>query len=268
MQDSSAERSTAYFFDSFVATFQLGVRREVHQHGAYQLTVSLDGKEHEAGPAMDAMEPALIHFVGTLEAHAFDGLGGMQLLVWLAPESAVGHALAQRYLGGDSWAALPAAAATALPIAELGRAERERWSGQKLRPLMDEFFEVLLQSTPRPPTPIHPAVRKAARIIRSLPVKSIAAGELADRVGLSESRLLHLLKEHLGLPLRPYLQWLRCIDGIVFMTRGQNATQAAIAAGFTDGAHFNRVMRRLISLSPSVLAEHAEIEVCLGDDND
>lgn len=257
------EANTAYFYDTLIASFHLGLRRPSHRHGAAQLTLSLDGIPHAAGPDSHHLRAGHIHLVGTHQPHAFDGGAGEQLLLWLTPEARITRELGREHLDQSGYAVLPATLLEALPLDELRHAHRERWSGARMRPLVEATLHTLSRSTPAPPRPMHPAVRRAVRIIHALPIKKISADALAARVGLSKSRLLHLLKEHLGIPLRPYLAWLRSLDGIVRMAEGLDATQAALSAGFTDGAHFNRVMRRNLCLSPSSLVAHTRVEVCL-----
>ncbi len=44
------------------------------------------------------------------------------------------------------------------------------------------------------------------------------------------------------------------LDGLIAMFRdGHSITEAAVSAGFSDGAHFNRVMNQFMGVSPSVL---------------
>jgi len=52
------------------------------------------------------------------------------------------------------------------------------------------------------------------------------------------------------------------------MSQGQDATQAALCAGFSDGAHFNRVLNQVFALSPSAVGGRADVRVCLTDPDD
>ncbi|MCO4747208.1 MAG: helix-turn-helix transcriptional regulator [Proteobacteria bacterium] len=257
----NSESNIAYFFDALVASFHQNLVRPAHRHGAAQLTVSLDGQPHGVGTEGASVRGSIL-FAAAHAEHAYDGGDGQQLLLWLAPDSRAARILARDHAGSSGCGALPESQLADLPLAALRRAHAERWSAAELRPLVDRVVDTLTghQVT----QPIHPAVRRAVRHLRALPIKKISADVLAAEVGLSKSRLLHLLKEHLGIPLRPYLAWLRCIDAIVLMSRGADATEAALCAGFTDGAHFNRVMKQLFALSPSAIAKRAQVEVAVG----
>lgn len=251
----------AYFYDVFFSTFFVDLsRRPGHRHGAAQLTISLDRKPHRAGPTNAALRPGLVHYVGTHEPHSFDGDGGEQMVFWLTPESRVCRELNRAYLCESGHAVLPAELLDGIPTDALRAARDERWPGERLESLIDGVLSTLTRATPLA-EPIHPAVRRATRIIHALPVKKISADVLAAKVDLSKSRLLHLFKEHLGIPLRPYLAWLRSVDAMVMMAEGANCTEAAIGAGFTDGAHLNRVMHGFSGVTASKIAASMQIEV-------
>ena len=77
---------------------------------------------------------------------------------------------------------------------------------------------------------------------------------VARQVGLSESRLMHLFREQIGIPLRPYARWLRLRLAADEVRRGANLTQAAHAAGFTDSSHLSNVFHDTFGLTPSEIA--------------
>jgi AraC-like DNA-binding protein len=103
--------------------------------------------------------------------------------------------------------------------------------------------------------PVHPALEEATVLIPTLleagPVRLDA---VAAAVHMSASRLAHLFSAQIGLPFRPYVRWLRMRRAIESIAAGATLTDAAHAAGFTDGAHFTRVFRRTFGPAPSELA--------------
>jgi len=78
-------------------------------------------------------------------------------------------------------------------------------------------------------------------------------GELAAMVGLSGSRLRHLLREHLGVPLVRLRWWFQMMRAARVIQRGGNLSRAAHDAGFSDSAHFTRTFRRMFGFAPSRL---------------
>ena len=91
--------------------------------------------------------------------------------------------------------------------------------------------------------------------------ENVGAGEedlslesLAERAGLSPSRFMHVFTESLGVPLRPYLLWLRLQHAAGRLLAGESATEAAHAAGFSDAAHLSRTFRRILGTTPREIA--------------
>jgi AraC-like DNA-binding protein len=99
---------------------------------------------------------------------------------------------------------------------------------------------------------VHPAVEKAARLIRDESL-ALKLGELARRSGLSAHRLSRLFKEQTGIGLvdfrnRQRIERFRSIYGA-----GQRRTMldAALAAGFGSYPQFHRVFKRITGQSPA-----------------
>jgi len=103
----------------------------------------------------------------------------------------------------------------------------------------------------RPPSLDH----RVNRVLRNLPTRlaeadAVSLDAVAASVGLSSSRFLHLFTASVGVPLRPYVLWLRLQCGARELARGTSVADAAHAAGFSDAAHFTRTFRRMIGATP------------------
>jgi len=61
---------------------------------------------------------------------------------------------------------------------------------------------------------------------------------------------MHLFTKSVGVPLRPYVLWLRLQCGARALALGKSVADAAHAAGFSDAAHFTRTFRRMIGATP------------------
>src|SRR4029453_15865292 len=57
----------------------------------------------------------------------------------------------------------------------------------------------------------------------------------------------------LGVPVRPYILWLRLQRAACDMMNGASVTNAAYRAGFSDAAHLTRTFRRMLGATPSDL---------------
>lgn len=81
----------------------------------------------------------------------------------------------------------------------------------------------------------------------------ITASEISAWAHLSPSRFAHRFRLHTGMPLRPYLRWLRLQRAAAAIISGASATDAAHTAGFSDGAHLSRTFRRHFGITPAML---------------
>ncbi|NOU52665.1 AraC family transcriptional regulator [Pseudoalteromonas sp. JBTF-M23] len=75
------------------------------------------------------------------------------------------------------------------------------------------------------------------------------AKDIAQSLGLSKSRFLHVFKDNMQLPWRPYLLWRRLMCAIQSLSRGETATQAAYIAGFADSAHLSRTFKKQFGIT-------------------
>jgi AraC-like DNA-binding protein len=105
---------------------------------------------------------------------------------------------------------------------------------------------------------LHPAVRRAVRYLREHLQGDVSLGTVAAHSGVSSSRLAHLFPSQLGIPLRPYVLWLRLQHATATLSEGRTLTDAAYRAGFADGAHLTRVFRRMFGIRPSDAKGRAE----------
>lgn len=72
---------------------------------------------------------------------------------------------------------------------------------------------------------------------------------------LSPTRLTHRFTAEVGMPFRRYALWVRLRRAVEAVASGEaNLTDAAVAAGFSDGAHLSRAFRRNFGLAPSALS--------------
>jgi AraC-like DNA-binding protein len=97
-------------------------------------------------------------------------------------------------------------------------------------------------------------VRRVLRLLQSSEPDSDRSLEaLADAVGLSAGRLMHVFTESIGIPLRPYLAWLKLQRAAAAIVSGEPLSSAAAAAGFVDAGHMTRTFKRMFGVCPSEL---------------
>ncbi|WP_373046937.1 helix-turn-helix domain-containing protein [Vulgatibacter sp.] len=178
--------------------------------------------------------------------HAVDASGCDVLLLFVDPESVPGARLAASIEGGASFLDDPARSAllAGLPPAP-GRDELSAWAERAISRLAGGPWEL-----PR----MHPRAREVVRAIRDqLPDREVSLERLAERVGLSPSRLLHVFTASVGIPIRPYVRWVRFQLAATAIVAGTPLSEAAAAAGFADAAHMTRTFKEMFGLTPSAL---------------
>jgi AraC-like DNA-binding protein len=112
-----------------------------------------------------------------------------------------------------------------------------------------------------PPRRIHPAVRRVLHHLRrhdGLDRRHASLERLADVAELSTSRLMHVFTESVGIPLRPYVLWLRVQRAAGALASGSSATEAAHMAGFADAPHLTRTCRHILGMTPRDLSRQIQ----------
>jgi AraC-like DNA-binding protein len=179
--------------------------------------------------------------------HAIDAGDRDVLLVFIDPESDAGTALAAALDGPVR--AIDAAARTALYTRDamaLMQGDGDAW--------IRTAVARLGIAAPAPRPPLHPRVRRVLRHLRTLPAGGdTSLASLAEVAQLSPGRLMHTFTESIGIPLRPYLAWLRLQRAAGEITRGTPLSLAAATSGFSDAAHMTRTFRRMFGMAPSML---------------
>ena len=172
--------------------------------------------------------------------HQVDALTTPMLFALVDPESELGGVLFED---------------VAQDITPIKRATVTLWRRQLGDPVsldsarVEPWFRELM-SRRRPPH-LHPSVRKVLHAIREEldDPRRLSLKRMAAVAGLSDSRLMHIFTESVGMPLRPYILWLRLQRAYGEMRMGATLTEAAHRAGFADTAHLIRVTKRTCGAS-------------------
>jgi AraC-like DNA-binding protein len=182
-------------------------------------------------------------------AHAIDAEGRQVMLVFIEPESAAGERLASAIT--RPIATLSAKARDAL-LARVGPAPAGG-DPLPLRRWADALVDALVGDR-APVRRVHPRVRRLLAMLRDLPPDAdTSLPVLAAMVDLSPGRLMHVFTESVGIPLRPYLLWLKLQRAAAAVSTGRSLTAAAAEGGFSDAAHMTRTFQQHFGLPPSAL---------------
>jgi len=108
------------------------------------------------------------------------------------------------------------------------------------------------------PAEPNPRIAKALLHIHRARGQQLSLKQLATHVALSESRLSHLFKQEVGIPIQRYLLWYKVAETAFNIGRGMSLTEAAAVAGFADSAHFSRTFRAMFGLTPSQILRRSK----------
>ncbi len=199
-----------------------------HAHAAVQVLfvaggrVTLTDAAGKSAPATIAIiPPGVIHRV-----HAEPGTRGF--VAFLDPDSVTARAALARF------AAMPADAATSW----IDAAAPRRGHPYPAPP-------------PGGPRRCHPLVTDALQCAADWVGGPPSLTELAAHVGISPSRLSHVVADQIGLPYAAWRRWTRLQRGFAVVRDGGSLTEAAHTAGFADSAHLARTCRDLIGITPT-----------------
>jgi AraC-like DNA-binding protein len=235
------------------------VQATYHSHHALQVSIALDRPFHLHWEA-DTVATKSADFEGVVIApdlkHSLDGEGGEQALLLIDPEHTCAQQLTKKWLDGEVVAPLPASLLAPL-VRNLTKDQSSSLHESGLANPITALLDTLLPWDTGP-APMDHRVRAALDYLQSQPLKNVAASELANEIHLSESRMAHLFKQQVGIPVRRYLMWLRLMDAIECAFAGNSLTVAAAHAGFSDSAHFSRTFQDMFGIQPSLVIQHSQ----------
>jgi AraC-like DNA-binding protein len=232
---------------SLLAVAGPGDATATHRHHNMHLVLAREGSVR-ARVGGEARESAGV-LTGPDVPHAIDAIGRDVVLLFADAESVPGASLR---------ASLPG------PVAYIDEATRDALLGPlpphptsaALDAWMDGAVARLTGARWQRPR-VHPAIRRVLSALRDGPWPSDTSLEaLSERAGLSPSRFMHVFTESTGIPLRPYLRWLRLQRAAGAIIAGVPLSAAAAAAGFADAAHMSRTFKQMFGISPSALRRH------------
>jgi AraC-like DNA-binding protein len=228
-----------------LATRGRGGTSSPHAHHAMHVVLALEGELAIRVGKRSLRAPGVLTAPDV--SHALDADGRDVLLVFIDPESDVGAAL-----GG----------ALAEPVRTFDDAARRALvAAEPMRVMQDagvawtrEVVARLGGALPAARPALHPRIRRVLRHLRDAGADGdVSLAALAAIAELSPGRVMHAFTDSVGIPLRPYLMWLRLQRAAGEIVRGAALSAAAASAGFSDAAHMSRTFRRMLGMAPSML---------------
>ena len=242
-------RSRVYFWEDRVLYVGPGLAAGLHAHHAVQVCLSLSGPVRLRSSPRARWGSYAGAVIPSDVPHESDTPVALLATLWLDAETPEARRLVEP--SRHAIVAIPASKLRVI-VPHLRAWWEDLHDGQQAMSLLDEVVRVLAPCE-RPSGPLDLRVARARELLHAAPMRRLKLSDLAAAVSLSSSRLAHLLRAQLGLPVRRYLLWLRLRDALREMARGATTTEAAHAAGFADAPHLDRTFRRMFGFTPSAL---------------
>src|SRR5262249_18167596 len=215
-----------------------------HRHHCVQLVMAMRGSLLIRSRSDDPWMKCGAALVRPDATHEVDARNTTVLIGFVDSESELGAALSERIEGS---------------ISCISEAKVARWR-ETLGPVptearVEQWVRTQLLHR-RSAVHIHSGVSHVLKHLREkLGVSNnFSLKTLAGLSGLSQSRFMHVFTESMGVPLRPYILWLRLQRACCDLMTGTTVTAAAHNAGFSDAAHLTRTFRRMLGMTPTDLA--------------
>ncbi len=193
--------------------------------------------------------------------HEIEVGGALMAILFIEPESPDYPAIQNAMQDGE-WQCLYGLAHED----EVLTALHEAWERQPDAATLHELLDRIIPS-PNPeqrPQPLDARIQKVIQMMKEDLTRSYSMNELAEVVNLSPTRLVHLFKEEVGVPIRRFRQWHRMRVVAALVSKNKTLTDAALDAGFADSSHFSRAFRNMFGITPSsVFSRAAHIQIVL-----
>lgn len=236
--------SAACFWPAALIVWGPGSAPGRHAHNCIQLSLAITGTLRLREPTGSPWRRCRALVVKANAEHETDASGSFVLHGFIAAESPLGAAVTTHRHSDTAIVSTLEAAQWLRALADpktLDSGRVKRWVSTLMR-----------DGVPRP---ADPRVDRVIAMLQrhALDTHSTSLAQLSRIAGLSPSRFAHLFTESAGIPLRPYLRWLRLQRAARELMSGSTVTQAAHIASFADAAHLTRTFRRMLGIAPSAL---------------
>lgn len=218
-------------------------RTAPHAHGALALLYSLSGEiEIECDGVVTRCQSALIdtgvtHIVECGEEHLST--------LYIEPDSMAFHALRQEYLADRQ---------VEFDMIPARRITRE----MEDIVLRGHVAQLLNRDNIGPHSPLDLRVRRTIQKMRTPGFELSGRNPAAIAQNLSPSRFSHLFRDQAKISYRRYKLWSQIAEFARQTASAENFTDAAVAAGFYDAAHFNNTFRSFFGITPTTIFGHLD----------
>lgn len=238
--------SALYVWNGFSVFWGMSFNTSPHHHDTLQLVFDIDRtfKLRDKTSGWREYSAAIIRDGHT---HQLDSNNSIQLFLYLDKESTYARQLTDKYLSDQN-------------MSDLSKSDIRKLSNDFFRKLLVEThcnslfqgYVMILQHLIDLDFAVlkDERVEQAINFITRARTKQITVKDVAQHVCLSESRIRHLFKYHVGQPIQNFILWMKIVDSLNLIVRGCKVEETAYATGFWDASHMNRSYKTLLGVTP------------------
>ncbi len=231
---------------------------DLHESPAIKICISLEGDLGLRNSETDDWKSYTAAIIPAGILHGIEGRGNKMAMFLLAPEGKLGQLLipvtSENRISTILQPTLEKIRPHIAPFVGLGINDK---TGS------DAYHKIIEQiaadSSDKASPTLDPRVSHSIEWIRAGRENGILVKDIAAEVDLSESRFSHLFTEHVRIPVRRYLLWLRLRDALHMLAGGGSLTETAHSAGFADSAHLTRTFKTSLGIAPSALVKESSL---------
>lgn len=227
---------------------------DLHSHHALQITINLELNpfvlRHSGGEQL--MNSAVIR---SNWPHQVVSSNGWRAVMFIDPQTQFGYQIDERYGRRGNIVALdPDDFIYCHQCLQgfAGRAQSVEAASQALDLIVERLAGPIGAGAN-----LNPRVKQAIQVIHETPGRELTLEYIAAHVFLSASRISHLFKHEVGIPIQRYLLWYKLAQAAFNIGKGLSLTDAAEEAGFADSAHFSRSFRVMFGVTPSQILKRS-----------
>ena len=226
----------------------------MHSHPIIQLVIGRDGHHFLSKNGEGIWEEKKGLLIAPNVHHECDARNLPILSLAIDPDSSLGEWIIEQYCSQQKVIPFPSEGLESQVDAQIAAlVQQEKWPA--LRLLITALFDYQLLARQNNKDKRIVAVLKFISKNIHTPINTKILTQIAF---LSESRLLHLFKQEMGLPIRNYILWYRLQVALKYILKGHSLTEAAHFAGFADQAHMTRTCVKMMGLPPSVIVKNSK----------
>ena len=232
-----------------------------HRLGSAALCVGIDQPFRVLESESSGWRECRIALVPPGCLHEIQVGGAIMAILFIEPEGPDYPAIQNAMLDGE-WQCLYGLAHEDQVLTALHEAWEQQPDAAAIHNLIDRLIP-----PPDPearPQPLDGRIQRVIRLMKEDLTRSYSMNELAESINLSPTRLVHLFKEEVGVPIRRFRQWHRMRVVAALIADGDTLTDAALGAGFADSSHFSRAFRNMFGITPSsVFGRAANVRIVI-----